>query len=76
MRAKQTRGLCSSGRAYKAGEPVGRRLGRGSSGVQYRCSVDVPTAAWADTFEYPMAAVPDLVFPHHENEIARAEAAT
>lgn len=62
-------------KAAKAGEPSWESAwGAGRPGWHIECSV-MSTCCLGDTFDIHGGG-PDLVFPHHENEIAQSEAAT
>ena len=62
-------------KAAKPGEPSwGSPWGAGRPGWHIECSV-MSTCCLGDTFDIHGGG-PDLVFPHHENEIAQSEAAT
>ncbi len=59
----------------KAGEPSWKSpWGEGRPGWHIECSV-MSTCCLGETFDIHGGG-PDLVFPHHENEIAQSEAAT
>jgi cysteinyl-tRNA synthetase len=62
-------------KAAKPGEPSWESpWGAGRPGWHIECSV-MSTCCLGDTFDIHGGG-PDLVFPHHENEIAQSEAAT
>ncbi|RHW22699.1 cysteine--tRNA ligase [Pseudomonas jilinensis] len=62
-------------KAAKPGEPSwASPWGEGRPGWHIECSV-MSTCCLGDTFDIHGGG-PDLVFPHHENEIAQSEAAT
>lgn len=62
-------------KAAKAGEPSWQSpWGAGRPGWHIECSV-MSTCCLGDSFDIHGGG-PDLVFPHHENEIAQSEAAT
>ena len=62
-------------KAAKPGEPSWESpWGKGRPGWHIECSV-MSTCCLGDTFDIHGGG-PDLVFPHHENEIAQSEAAT
>ncbi len=62
-------------KAAKPGEPSwGSPWGAGRPGWHIECSV-MSTCCLGETFDIHGGG-PDLVFPHHENEIAQSEAAT
>ena len=62
-------------KAAKPGEPSwGSPWGTGRPGWHIECSV-MSTCCLGETFDIHGGG-PDLVFPHHENEIAQSEAAT
>ncbi|WP_313084745.1 cysteine--tRNA ligase [Pseudomonas sp.] len=62
-------------KAAKAGEPSwDSPWGAGRPGWHIECSV-MSTCCLGETFDIHGGG-PDLVFPHHENEIAQSEAAT
>ncbi|SEL37054.1 cysteinyl-tRNA synthetase [Atopomonas hussainii] len=62
-------------KAAKPGEPSwDSPWGKGRPGWHIECSV-MSTCCLGDTFDIHGGG-PDLVFPHHENEIAQSEAAT
>lgn len=62
-------------KAAKPGEPSWTSpWGEGRPGWHIECSV-MSTCCLGDTFDIHGGG-PDLVFPHHENEIAQSEAAT
>ena len=62
-------------KAAKPGEPSwDSPWGRGRPGWHIECSV-MSTCCLGDSFDIHGGG-PDLVFPHHENEIAQSEAAT
>ena len=62
-------------KAAKPGEPSWQSpWGLGRPGWHIECSV-MSTCCLGDTFDIHGGG-PDLVFPHHENEIAQSEAAT
>lgn len=62
-------------KAAKPGEPSWKSpWGDGRPGWHIECSV-MSTCCLGDTFDIHGGG-PDLVFPHHENEIAQSEAAT
>jgi len=62
-------------KAAKSGEPSwDSPWGKGRPGWHIECSV-MSTCCLGDTFDIHGGG-PDLVFPHHENEIAQSEAAT
>lgn len=62
-------------KAAKPGEPSwDSPWGPGRPGWHLECSV-MSTDLLGDTFDIHMGGI-DLVFPHHENEIAQSEAAT
>ncbi|MCJ8168041.1 cysteine--tRNA ligase [Atopomonas sediminilitoris] len=62
-------------KAAKPGEPSwASPWGQGRPGWHIECSV-MSTCCLGDTFDIHGGG-PDLVFPHHENEIAQSEAAT
>ena len=62
-------------KAAKPGEPSWESpWGTGRPGWHIECSV-MSTCCLGDTFDIHGGG-PDLVFPHHENEIAQSEAAT
>ena len=62
-------------KAAKPGEPSwSSPWGEGRPGWHIECSV-MSTCCLGDTFDIHGGG-PDLVFPHHENEIAQSEAAT
>ena len=62
-------------KAAKSGEPSWESpWGAGRPGWHIECSV-MSTCCLGDTFDIHGGG-PDLVFPHHENEIAQSEAAT
>ena len=62
-------------KAAKAGEPSwSSPWGDGRPGWHIECSV-MSTCCLGDSFDIHGGG-PDLVFPHHENEIAQSEAAT
>ena len=62
-------------KAAKAGEPSWTSpWGEGRPGWHIECSV-MSTCCLGDSFDIHGGG-PDLVFPHHENEIAQSEAAT
>src|SRR5690554_615473 len=62
-------------KSAKAGEPSwDSPWGKGRPGWHIECSV-MSTCCLGDSFDIHGGG-PDLVFPHHENEIAQSEAAT
>ncbi|MCW4020433.1 MAG: cysteine--tRNA ligase [Candidatus Bathyarchaeota archaeon] len=62
-------------KAWKPGEPAWHSLwGKGRPGWHIECST-MATKYLGETFDIHMGGK-DLIFPHHENEIAQAEAAT
>jgi cysteinyl-tRNA synthetase len=62
-------------KAVKPGEPFWEtELGRGRPGWHIECSA-MSMKALGETFDIHAGGV-DLVFPHHENEIAQSEGAT
>jgi len=58
----------------KPGEPAWIRRGAGASGVAHRVLGDGDEVL-GETFDIHGGGQ-DLIFPHHENEIAQSEAAT
>ena len=64
-----------SGRARKPGEPTWQtEIGEGRPGWHIECSA-MSMKYLGESFDIHTGGV-DLIFPHHENEIAQSEAST
>ena len=74
--ARRTRSTSRSGRRpSRARAGLGEPVGQGPPGLAHRVLGHGAAATWATAFDIHGGGR-DLIFPHHENEIAQSEAAT